>query len=47
MTNDNGNIGEERAELERQRAEKAEQKAAKLAARLREMRIDPDTDDLE
>lgn len=47
MTNDNRNIGEERAETERQRAEKAEQKAAKLAARLREMGIDPDANDLE
>lgn len=33
-------IGEERVE-------KAEQKAAKLAARLREMGIDPDADELE
>lgn len=37
-------IGEERAQLERQRAEQAEQKAARLAERLRAMGIDPDSE---
>ncbi len=35
-------IGKEEAELQRQRAEQAEQKAAQLAERLRAMGIDPD-----
>jgi Fe2+ transport system protein FeoA len=35
--------GHERADLAEYRAELAEQKAAKLAERLREMGIDPDT----
>ncbi|MBD2691021.1 Uma2 family endonuclease [Anabaena catenula] len=38
-------VGKEEAQLERLRAEQAEDKAAKLAARLREMGIDPDTID--
>jgi len=36
--------GAERAEQERQRAERAERRAAELAARLRELGIDPDQD---
>ncbi len=36
-------IGQEQAEKERKRAELAEQKAAKLAERLREMGIEPET----
>ncbi|MEH1898544.1 MAG: hypothetical protein V7K94_25205 [Nostoc sp.] len=35
-------IGKEEADLQRQRAEQAEQKAAQLAERLRAMGIDPD-----
>lgn len=38
-------VGKEEAQLERFRAEQAENKAAQLAARLREMGIDPDTID--
>lgn len=37
-------IGDERAEQERQRAERAEQRAAQLAERLRAMGIDPDAE---
>lgn len=37
-------IGKEEAELQRQRAEQAERKAAQLAERLRAMGIDPDVE---
>ncbi|MEI3650926.1 hypothetical protein [Anabaena sp. AL09] len=37
-------VGQEEAQLQKLRAEKAEVKAAKLAARLREMGINPDDD---
>ncbi|BCL34007.1 hypothetical protein NSMS1_04540 [Nostoc sp. MS1] len=36
-------VGKEEAELQRLRAQQAEQKAAQLAERLRAMGIDPDT----
>jgi Uma2 family endonuclease len=39
-------IGDERAEVERQRAERAEQKAARLAERLRAMGVDLDAEDI-
>jgi Uma2 family endonuclease len=38
-------IGSERAELEKQRAEQAERKAARLAERLRAMGVDPDAEE--